>query len=209
MSTPSSHRVVVALAFPTQVSVLVSLAQAIVLALTANKDFPSPDPTLAAVTAAVADLEQAQAAAQSRTKGAVPVRNEKRTALVGLLRGLKGYVQKVVDAAPDAEHAVSLVHAAGMNAKRQRVPAKRAFGVTPGPVSGSVVLTTAVAAQRASYEWGYSADGGKTWVAAPVTLKTRATLVGLVPGTVYAFRSRSVTKTGTSDWTAVVTLLVK
>ena len=209
MSTPSSPRVVVAMNFPSQVPVLVSVAQAIALALTGNKDFPSPDPTIAAVDAAIADLEKAQAAAQSRTKGAAAVRNEKRTALVGLLRGLKGYVQKVVDAAPDAEHALSLVHGAGMNAKKQGGPGKRTFGVVQGPVSGAVVITTPVAARRASYEWEYSADGGKTWVAAPVTLKTRATVVGLVPGTSYAFRSRSVTKAGTSDWTPVVTLLVK
>jgi hypothetical protein len=33
-----------------------------------------------------------------------------------------------------------------------------------------VKLVTASAGHRASYEWEYSTDGGKTWATAPTTL---------------------------------------
>ena len=45
-------------------------------------------PTLAAVTAAIDDLQAAEAAALTRAKGAATKRNEKRTALLGVLRHL-------------------------------------------------------------------------------------------------------------------------
>jgi hypothetical protein len=63
--------------------------------------------------------------------------------------------------------------------------------------------------RRASYEWQYSVDAGKTWVSAPVALKSKATILGLPVGTVVQFRSRAVTKAGEGDWSQVVSLLVK
>ncbi|HEY8087061.1 MAG TPA: fibronectin type III domain-containing protein [Polyangiaceae bacterium] len=50
------------------------------------------------------------------------------------------------------------------------------------------------AARRASYEWRYSLDGGKTWVPTAATLQTRTTVTGLTPGATVTFRYRAVTK---------------
>jgi hypothetical protein len=55
-------------------------------------------PTLAAVTAALADLQTAEAAALARTKGAVTARNEERGVLVAALRQLRAHVQAIADA---------------------------------------------------------------------------------------------------------------
>ena len=74
---------------------------------------------------------------------------------------------------------------------------------------GTATATAAVAARRASYEWQYSTDGGKTWVTAPVTLQSKTTLLGLPAGTTVMFRSRAVTKVGEGEWTQVASLLVK
>jgi hypothetical protein len=209
MSTPAAHRSVATLKFPTRVPVLLSLARAIVLALTGNGSFPTPDPTLAVVNTAIADLEAAETVVvQTRAKGSASTRNEKRAALIALLHQLKGYVQRVADAA-DPAHAATLIHSAALNVKKVPVRAKRVFAVKQGTVSGSVALETASAARRASYEWEYSADGGKTWQAAAVTLQSRTGITGLQPGTSNSFRSRSVTKTGPSDWTPPIPLLVK
>jgi hypothetical protein len=41
----------------------------------------------------------------------------------------------------------------------------------PGTVSGSVKRVADSAARRASYEWQYRTDGGKTWLSAPSTLQ--------------------------------------
>jgi hypothetical protein len=134
-------------------------------------------------------------------------RDQKRAALVTLLVQLKAYVQKTADA--DPLHAAMLVASAAMVVKKVPQAARRVFGAKPGAVSGAVVLTTASAGARASYEWEWSIDGGKTWQPAPGTLRTRTTLTGLQPGTLYAFRARSITKTGASDWTAPISLVVR
>src|SRR5271166_222513 len=53
---------------------------------------------------------------------------------------------------------------------------------------------------RTSYEWEYSPDGGKTWVAAPSTIQAKTVVTGLTAATMVMFRYRTVTKTGVSDW---------
>ena len=52
--------------------------------------FPTPTPTLAALTQAINDLQTAENAVLARTKGAAATRNEKRIALDMLLQQLKG-----------------------------------------------------------------------------------------------------------------------
>jgi hypothetical protein len=208
MQTPRTHKTVAVLKLPRALLALIAVAKAIVAALTSNKtSFPSPDPPLSTVSTAITDLETAQAAVVARTKGAVAGRQQKRTALVTLLVELQAYVQKVVDA--DVPHGAQLVGSAAMLVKRVAVPARRVFGAKSGAVSGAVVLTTATAGPRASYEWEWSIDGGKTWQLAPATLQSKTTLTGLQPGTTYMFRSRSVTKTGASDWGQPVTWIAQ
>ena len=84
----------------------------------------------------------------------------------------------------------------------------RAFAAKPGPVSGVAKVVAEAAARRAAYEWQYSVDGGKTWVAAPPTLQAKTTIAGFVPGTSAQFKYRAVTKTAAGDWSQPVSLLV-
>ena len=63
--------------------------------------------------------------------------------------------------------------------KRRPVRKPRVFSARPGHVPGSIVLIAASAARRASYEWGSSTDGGKTWVSLPITLQAKTTVTGL------------------------------
>jgi hypothetical protein len=71
-----------------------------------------------------------------------------------------------------------------------------------------VNLVTHSAAHRASYEWQYSTDAGKTWLAAPSTLQSKTTIPGLTPGATAMFRYRPVTKKGEGDWSQPTSLLV-
>jgi hypothetical protein len=208
MKTHRNHKIVAVLKLPRPILALISVAKAIVAALTANKaSFPNPDPPLPTVSTAIADLESAQAAVVARTNGAVAGRDQKHAALVTFLLQLKAYVQKMSDA--DPLHGAQLVGSAAMLVKRVVLPSKHVFAVKSGAVSGAVALTTATAGSRASYEWEWSIDGGKTWQLAPATLQSRTTLTGLQPGATVSFRSRSVTKTGASDWTQPIAVIVK
>lgn len=205
MTSPTTHKSIAILNLPRPAAILIS-AKAIVIAMTGNAAFPIPQPALAAISAAIADLETAQAAVQARVRGAVATRDQKRATLVKLLEQLRGYVQTVADG--DPEHAAALVQSAAMAVKKVTLRARRVFAVHQGAASGTVVLETASAGRRASYEWQLSSDGGKTWQVLPVTLKSSTTATGLVAGTAYVFRTRTVTTAGEGDWSQPISRIV-
>jgi len=206
-NTTAAHRSIVALKLPTKVPALISLATGIVQGLTGNASFPAPVPALATVTAAITGLQTAETAAQAKTRGAVAARNAQRAALLTMLDQLKAYVQQVADA--NRATAPALIQSVAMSVKKIPIHQKQVFAAEAGTVSGSVKLVAQVAGRRASYEWESSLDGGKTWVSAPPTLQTKTTMAGLTVGTSYMFRYRSVTKTGASDWSQPISMLVK
>jgi len=208
MSTPKGiNRAVVTLKLPRKVPDLIKLAQAIVTAMTGNANFQTPEPPLASVTGATNDLMVAETATQARTRGAAATRNDKRATLVQLLEQVKGYIQKTADA--NMENGAAIIQSAGVSVKKPAVRAPRTFEAKPGAVSGSVKLVAKSASHRASYEWQYSTDGGKTWLSAPVTLQAKTTISGLTPGATVTFRYRGVTKTGEGDWSQLITFIVK
>jgi len=201
-STPTA-----VLLLPRNVPALVTYVQSVVTAMTGNPSFPSPAPTLAVVAAALAALHAAESAALTRTKGAVADRNDKQTALVTLLKHLLAYVQSVADA--DVETAATVIQSAGMAVKKVAVRKPRVFVAEQGTMSGSAKLVAASAGRRASYEWNYSTDGGKTWVIAPASLQANTTVAGLAPGATVEFRYRPVTKTGEGNWSQTAQLIIK
>jgi len=207
-ATKSAPRSIVALKLPGPVPALISLARAIVQSMTGNAAFATPVPALADVTTAINSLATSEAAALARTQGAVATRNDQRAALVTMLQELQGYVQKQADANRDT--ATAIVLSAGMQVRKAPVRAPRVFAAKPGTVSGAVKLEAASAGHRASYEWQYSTDGGKTWVFAPATTQGKTTVAGLPSGTTVQFRYLAVTpKGGQGDWSPAVSLLVK
>jgi hypothetical protein len=86
MTTPinSVHRTVASLKLPTTVPALITYAQGIVKGMTGNTAFPTPSPSLPAVTAAVNDLQTAETAA---LVPATATRKRPRWARVVLARG--------------------------------------------------------------------------------------------------------------------------
>jgi hypothetical protein len=205
-TTKTDHRSIVALKLPTRIQALITYAGGILKAVTGNPSFPTLVPMLATLTAAIAELQTAETAALARTKGAVITRDEKRTALVQLLQQLKGPIQAAADA--NLESGASIIASAGIEVKKTVVRSPRVFGAKPGAVTGTAKLVTASGGHRASYEWEYSTDGGKTWVTTPVTLQAKTTVLGLTAGTTVQFRNRPVTKAGEGNWTQPVTLVV-
>ena len=202
----SVHRSTVSLKLPKRVPDLITYAQGIVKRMTANASFLNPTPPLATVNGAINDLQTAQTAALARTKGAAAARNEKRAALVALLQQLRGSIQSVADA--DPANAASIIESAGVALRKSPTHHARTFTAKQGLVSGAARVIAASAARRASYEWQYSADGGKTWVMAPATLQAKTTVTGLVPGSTVQFRSRAVTKAGEGDWSQPASLMI-
>ena len=205
--TKPAHRPIASLKLPKPIGALITFAAGIVTAMTGNPAFPSPIPALALVTAAIAALQLAETDALTRAKGTAAVRNDKRAALVDLLEQLRAYIQAQANATP--ENGVAIIQSAGLAVRKTPTHGTRTFTANPGPVSGAVKLYTKSAGARSAYLWEYSTDGGKTWVAAPVTVQARTTITGLPVGATVLFRVQPVSKTGEADWSQVITHLVK
>jgi len=207
MSTTNQNRVFVALKLPTPVPELTKVAQAIIAAQTNNPHIASPSPPLATLTAALDALVTAETATKTRAAGTVAARNVARTNLLTLLHAAKANVQQLADASPEQGEAI--VTSAGMAVRRTAAHTKPPFAAKPGAVSGTVVLAARAAAMRASYEWEWSGDGGKTWTAVPPTLQAKTEIPGLPVATTVQFRFRAVTKAGAGDWSQPTALVVK
>jgi hypothetical protein len=171
-----------------------------------DRQYICPHHPLAAVSAAVGDLQTAETAALARTKGAVATRNDKRAALVVLLTQLRGYIQTTADSS--AENGAAIIESAGVAVRKTPTRRARAFAAKPGAVSGTAKVVAKTAGRRASYEWQYSTDGGKTWIIAPVTLQAKTTIAGLAPGATVLFKCRPVTRAGEGDWSQPASLVI-
>lgn len=202
----SIRRPIIALALPKSTPALMSYAEGVVKRMTGNPALPNPTPPLPAITAAINDLRSAQTDTLSRVKGGVAVRDQKRTALVSLLQQLRAHIQATADA--DPTNATSIIENSGVAVRKTPTRVARTFTAKSGPVSGVVKVVAQAAARRASYDWEYSSDGGRTWISTPPTLQAKTTVAGLQPGLTVQFKYRAVTKNGPGDWSQPVSLMV-
>jgi hypothetical protein len=193
---------------PRAVTGIISLAQAIEAAMSANATtFPSPSPALVLYQSDITALVAAQTLARTRAKGAVQTRNAKLAVVVADTNQLRAYVEAVAEANPAT--AAAIANSAGMDVRKPSVRTKNDVNVKQGPASGAVIVTAKVGTlKRSSHEWEYSTDGGKTWVAVTATVQAKTTITGLTPATSVLFRTRAITPTGPTLWTDPATLLV-
>jgi hypothetical protein len=196
----------VALNLPQVVALFIVFGRHVVQSMTGNPWFPSPNPPLATVTSDLDALEVSEATARTRAKGAASVRDEKRRVVEDHLMMLKIYVQLIANQNP--EHAISIIDSAGMSLKNLRTRLKPALQALMSVIQGEVLLRAKSAGRGAAYEWAYSADGGKTWVALPLTNHAKTIVQGLTLGTVYQFRFRTTVKNVTSAWSDTISFLV-
>ena len=202
----ATHRILVALHLPGPIGLLISFVRAVLLAMTGNPRFPSPTPPLATVAAAASDLETAQGQVKLRVNGAVATRAAKRAALVQLIETLRMFVQGIADA--DPANAAAIIESAGFAVRKVNTHGKHAFAVTHGAASGSVNVV-APAVHRASYEWQFSADGGKTWQTAKSTVQAKAVLTGFAPGSALSLRYRASSKASDGTWSEAIGIVVR
>ncbi len=95
---------------------------------------------------------------------------------------------------------------AGMSVKNATGPVKSGLVVKLGTVSGKARLIARAERIKASYDWQYSRDG-EVWVSLESTEESQQDVEGLVPGAVYVFRYRTLTRAGTSDGSQVVSVM--
>jgi hypothetical protein len=205
--TTNTHRSIAVLLLPQPVPLFCKAGHSIVTQMTGNVFFAGAAPQIAHAATLLTALDAAELATKTRAPGSVATRNAAKRAAKAGLQILRGIAQEAADASP--EQADAIITSAGMSVRKAPIRTGVSFDVKPGPVTGSAKAVAKAAATRASYDWQWSADGGKTWAPAPSSLQAKTTITGLPVGVAVMFRYRAVTKVGPGDWSQVVMLLVK
>jgi hypothetical protein len=200
------HRAIAILKLPKKVPELINLGHVVIEGMTNNAFIPNPSPSVAVVQTGLDELVTSQAGASVRTSGAVALRNFKKQAFITLLEEVKTNAQSVADANP--ENGPAIIQSMGLGVRKAPARKQLGFHAKLGGVSGAVKVVAPAAARRASYEWQYSLDGGKTWLDLRSTLQSRTSLTGLTPQTTVMFRYRALVKTGEGDWSQPISILV-
>ncbi len=181
---------------------------AILQALTNNATYPTPTPTLAAVTTALTTFNDALAAAAGGGVALTLAKNDARAALVALLRELAAYVQLTCKG-----DMTKLLASGFPTQKNGRAP----VGVLPAPTvtvklgerTGDLAAKVDPLYGASTYHWRVSLASSP---AAPVqtALTTAASNVfsGLTPGVVYQITASAVGASGPSDWSDPATQMV-
>jgi hypothetical protein len=186
---------------------LVIRAQAIVKAMTGNSWFATPNPTLASVTTAVDALDAAILPAAGRPPGATQALKDKQADLISLLKHLADYVLGIAEQSPGS--AITIVQSAAMYVLGHTVAPKPDLAALDGAISGQAVLRARAGKPRPTTHYWQSSLNQKDWLSAPDTTHATTTIGNLTPGQVYYFRHASMRKNVRTDWSQVVSLLVK
>ena len=177
--------------------------------------FATPDPTPKELDDQTTTLDAAETKAGTRVKGSASARNSERNKLYALLVRGRTYTQGIADAAPTLDDAVKIIEAAGLFVQIVTVPHKAILTAKQGPEPGTVDLyanATALGAaghMKTFFNWSYTSDGGKTYIALPSTPKAKTSVANLTPLTTYGFRvSVTFSDATTGAWSQTVTFLV-
>jgi len=186
---------------------LIAQAKTIVSQIAANpKIFVSPNPPIATMNSLIAGVEAAQTNALARTVGMVAIRDAKVRELTDSLHTSRAYVEDLANLDPPT--ATATIQAAGFQLRKPAARNKPDLQVRQGALSGTVLLIAKAAGRRAAYTWQWSLDQ-KVWTDLQPTLKASTSAVNLAVGVMHSFRFRSVMKAGPSEWSQVVSLIVK
>jgi hypothetical protein len=214
MSTILIPRTRVAIGFTRKnFPLLITRANAVQAAVAANApEFPAVDPTPDAFLVQIQTLEAAQQRTTAKVPGASADRNAAADVVITSLETIRTYVQGLCDRAP--EKAPQLVAAAALKVVVSTPGHKPVIAAKLGVASGSVLLRANKQAlvgktsAMCTFNWEYSLDGQKTWVAVPGTPVPATTLTGLPPLATVSFRVSVTMKKATGAYCQPVSIIV-
>ncbi len=179
----------------------------IVVSITGNANFPTPNPTLATITANINALETAHIAALGGGADDTANKHVKETLLELSLKQLAAYVESIANATPLTAEAIVL--SAGLGVKGKGGMVAREFEVRPTANPGEVKISHK-AVKRGSYEYQIATDvsSESNWKNFYSGTRGRIVKNGLVSGTRYYFRSAVIDKNGHSPWSEVKSTIV-
>ena len=182
---------------------LVTTAGAVITGLTNNPAFPAPTVDLKAVQAAADELNTALAAQALGGTAATAEKNNKKEALITVLRKLKHYVED------NSGNDLAVLLSSGFQpaaTTRNRAPlANPSILSVDFGHSTELVLRVTPIARAKCYEVRMAAVGTGSapapWQNAGLFTSSRISVADLVPGTTYVFQVRAVGgSSGYTDW---------
>ncbi len=170
--------------------------------------FPSPPVTQVALQAALTGFTAAIATQAQGGTAATADKNNKRDALIGLLRQLAGYVQEMHgnDLAVLLSSGFEAVSTSRASSPLEKPHIKEILNGN----SGQLILRGSTVQNARCFEMRFAAIGAGgapgPWQSAGLITNSRSMPVnGLTPGTMYVFQIRAVGgSTGYSDWSDAV-----
>ena len=182
-------------------ALLVTDTGSILKGMTGNANYPTPSPALALVTTALDDFTTALANAAGGGITLTAIKNDKRAALVVLLRELASYVQVACKG--------DLTILLSSNFPIQK-PQRNPIGVLPAPanvtvslgaLSGELDAAMPPVFGAAIYNWRVTtATQPGTVLQTAQTTSASNTFAGLTPGVIYNVEANAVGAAGPSDW---------
>ena len=193
-------------------SLLITFVQAVLVGMTGNASFATPNPTLLAITALLNNFISAYADAADGSRTAIAIKNQKRELLIGGMRLLASYVQDI----GNNNYAVLISSGfsiyGGPRIPRPLPEAPQNLRLYDGPLSGSIKARVNVNANTVVYELRYTEDEfgpDARWT--QVSASTSATIIiyGLTPIKMIWVQMRSVNSKGYSEWSDPAIILVR
>jgi hypothetical protein len=179
----------------------------VMLKMTDNPNFPSPDVSLEVLKAKNDLVRSCSVETFSRSKEATILLHQAIADWNDTMRIMANYVNRIAD----GDGAVIL--SAGFNLVKQPAAGPRPeLKVVPGEKSGTVALRRQAVAGARAYIWqlctGSSPAEESGWTVAQVTSKASVVLTGLTTFTKYWFRVAAVTVGGTTAYSQPVMQVV-
>lgn len=173
--------------------------------------FPDPPIPVATLAIQIAGLDAAQQTARyTRATGTVALRDLARDVLWTSVEACCTFVQGRIDANPEQGHV--LIEKSGLRAVAFRSSSKPPIEARLEP-QGAVLLRAHSqllhkGRVNRTFDWQYTLDGGQTWIDVPSTPVATTRIAGLPALATCGFRVRVTLKTGASEWSQPVSLLV-
>ena len=172
----------------------------VVVSMTGNPNFPTPNPALSIITTANNAFETAYLAAQHGGKEATATMHVKEEALDILVRLLMAYVSTI--AAGNPAGAESIILSAGMQVKGKGGRTSVDFAVDALKETGKIRIMTRFV-KRATFHFQMSTNPGEesSWQTIYEGTLSKIIKSGLVSGVRYFFRAAVIDKNGRGAWT--------
>ena len=181
-----------------------------------NTDFPDVQTLLAQLQTDINTLMGDESKAKTKVVGASATVTQQKGIIYNQIELIKATIQKDVNLPVNIHNAVAMVNGTGIFVIGHTPPTIPPLHVKHGTTSGSVMLIAKSVGHHAAYEWQESKDN-ITWIDCTirVTLETRNTLTGFVPGATWYFRMKPVlpakAKTGAKgegNWCSPISIVM-